>query len=279
MATMRQQQGGLPPQGSTGQQPLFCGMASHTTEALVLHAFDYLESSRIIKLLTRDLGLRSVLARGARSSRKRFGAALDLFAQGTVELDVKPGRDLDTLASFDVIRTRGAIGGDLDCFTGASAIAEMLLRFAQQDADPDLFDVASAAFDRIAAARGTEARTATIAAAWRLLAALGFAPAMADCSECGREFAGDETVLFSQSAGGTVCEACSSRARVGRRLPASARLRLAAWVSTPDDGSPLNEGEARAHQRLLREFVVEHLSDGRALKAFETWEAGTWSAA
>src|SRR5215207_1170904 len=108
-------------------------MPAHSTEAVVLHAFDYLESSRIIKLLTRDFGLRSVLARGARSSRKRFGAALDLFVQGTVELDVKPGRDLDTLGSFDVIRTRGAIGGDLDAFTGASAIAEMLQRCAQQE--------------------------------------------------------------------------------------------------------------------------------------------------
>src|SRR4051812_49004450 len=98
--------------------PLLCGMAPHSTEAVVLHAFDYLESSRIIKLLTRDLGLRSVLARGARSSRKRFGAALDLFVQGSAELDVKPGRDLDALGSFDVLRTRSDIGADLARFAG-----------------------------------------------------------------------------------------------------------------------------------------------------------------
>jgi DNA repair protein RecO (recombination protein O) len=254
-------------------------MSSHSTEAVVLHAFDYLESSRIIKLLTRDLGLRSALARGARSSRKRFGVALDLFAQGSVELDVKPGRDLDTLSSFDVIRTRSGIGGDLERFAGASALAEMLLRFAQHDGDPELFDIASGAFDRIAIASGYGARTATIAAAWRILAALGFAPSLDACSECEREFPDDEVVLFSQSAGGAVCERCASLARVGRKLPASARLRLASWVSTDDDGSPLSDAEARAHQRLLREFVIEHLSDGRPLKAFETWEAGTWSAA
>lgn len=245
----------------------------------MLHAFDYLESSRIIKLLTRDFGLRSALARGARSSRKRFGAALDLFVQGSVELDVKPGRDLDTLSSFDVIRTRSGIGADLARFAGASAIAEMLLRFAQHDGDPELFDVASDAFDRIARADGEAARTATIAAAWRILAALGFAPSLDQCSGCEREFTDDETVLFSQSAGGAVCERCASMARVGRKLPASARLRLAAWVSADDDGAPLSESEARAHQRLLREFVIEHLSDGRPLKAFESWEAGTWSAA
>src|SRR4051812_18890228 len=254
-------------------------MAAHSTEAVVLHAFDYLESSRIIKLLTRDFGLRSALARGARSSRKRFGAALDLFAQGSVELDVKPGRDLDTLSSFDVLRTRSGIGADLARFAGASALAEMLLRFAQHDGDPELFDIASAAFDRIAAASGDAARTATISAAWRVLAALGFAPSLDACNECGREFADDETVLFSQSAGGALCDRCASLARVGRKLPASARLRLASWLSGDDDGVALTDAEARAHQRLLREFVIEHLSDGRPMKAFESWEAGTWSAA
>jgi DNA repair protein RecO (recombination protein O) len=254
-------------------------MSSHSTEAVVLHAFDYLESSRIIKLLTRDFGLRSALARGARSSRKRFGAALDLFAQGSVELEVKPGRDLDTLGSFDVIRTRSGIGSDLARFTGASALAEMLLRFAQQDGDPELFEIASGAFDRIAAASGDAARTATIAAAWRILSALGFAPSLARCNECEQEFAADEAVLFSQSAGGALCERCASLARVGRKLPATARLLLASWMTGDDDGAPLSDADARAHQRLLREFVIEHLSDGRPLKAFETWEAGTWSAA
>ena len=34
------------------------------SDAIVLHTFDYLESSRIVRLVTRDAGLRSALARG-----------------------------------------------------------------------------------------------------------------------------------------------------------------------------------------------------------------------
>jgi len=41
------------------------------TDAIVLHSFDYLESSRILRLLTREAGVRSVLARGARRSQRR----------------------------------------------------------------------------------------------------------------------------------------------------------------------------------------------------------------
>src|SRR5947207_2885036 len=167
-------------------------MTAHATEAVVLHAFDYLESSRIIRLLTRDSGLRSVLARGARRSAKRFGAALDLFVQGTAELETKPGRDLDTLTAFDLHKTRAAIGADLSRFAGASAIAELILRFAQDDTDPGLFEVTVDALDRIATSNGPAARDATIAGAWRILGALGFAPSLDHCADCERGIGPDE---------------------------------------------------------------------------------------
>jgi DNA repair protein RecO (recombination protein O) len=249
-------------------------MSAHATEAVVLHAFDYLESSRIIRLLTRDLGLRSVLARGARRSAKRFGAALDLFVQGTAELEIKPGRDLDTLNAFDLVRTRADIGLDLARFSGASALAELILRFAQNDTDTDLFDITVDALDRVAGASGTAARDAAIAGAWRILATLGFQPSLDDCSDCQRAI-GDEAVLFSQSSGGVVCEQCAKLARVGRKLPATARVTLRSWLAG-EDAPPLGDAEAKAHQRLLREFVHEHLSDGRPLRAFDAWETAAW---
>jgi len=253
-------------------------MTAHTTEAVVLHAFDYLESSRIIKLLTRDLGLRSVLARGARRSAKRFGAGVDLFVQGTAELEIKPGRDLDTLTAFDLVRTRAEIGLDLARFGGASAIAELILRFAQDDTDVDLYDVTVDTLDRIGGATAGDARDAAIAGAWRILATLGFEPQLAECSDCERMVADDESVLFSHSSGGVVCERCAPLARVGRVLPPGARSALRAWL-TGESAPALSEAEAKAHQRLLREFVREHLDDGRPLKAFDAWETGAWTAA
>ena len=81
-------------------------MALVVTEAVVLHTFDYLESSRIVRLATRELGVQSVLARGARRPRSRFGSSLDLFASGTAHFYLKPGRDLSTLGGFDVTRAR-----------------------------------------------------------------------------------------------------------------------------------------------------------------------------
>src|ERR1043166_1391545 len=190
-------------------------MATQTTEAVVLHSFDYLESSRIIRLLTREVGLRSVLARGAKRSAKRFGAAVDLFVQGPAELEIKPGRDLDTLSSFDVVRTRAALGLDLARFSGAAALSELILRFAQDDTDPDLFDITTDALDRIAAGEGPLARDAAIAGVWRILAALGFEPSLDQCAECQRDVGDEETVLFNHASGGVICVNCAKAAPSG----------------------------------------------------------------
>ena len=97
------------------------------TDAVVLHAFSYMESSRILRLATRDAGVVSVLAKGARRASRRFGTAVDLFAEGQAQFYTKPGRELHTLSGFDVVRSRPALASDLGRFTAASAIAELML--------------------------------------------------------------------------------------------------------------------------------------------------------
>src|SRR5512133_2607225 len=119
------------------------------TDAVVLHVFDYLETSRIFKLATREAGLQSVLARGARRPKSRYGTALDLFASGTAEIYVKPGRELHTLASFDVTRSRGQLAADLARFTAASAIGELAMRFDTSEGHADLYDALVATLDTI----------------------------------------------------------------------------------------------------------------------------------
>jgi len=246
------------------------------SEAIVLHAFDYLESSRIVRVVTRDAGLRSVIAKGARKSRRRFGSGLDLFAQGTASLHTKAGRELDTLTAFEDVRTRDALGADLERFTGAETLAEIALRFGRDGADAELFDAIAGALDALAGAAPGEAREASLAGAWRLVAALGFGPALTECAECNRPL-GDEPATFTHAAGGALCARCAALSAGGRKLPASARVAILAWTGGRRVAS-LTDAESRAHQRLLREFLGYHLHDGRPLRAYDLWER-EWSAA
>lgn len=250
-------------------------MSLVSTEAVVLHAFDYLESSRILRLLTREAGVRSAVAKGMRKSARRFGGAVDLFARGTAHLYTKAGRDLDTLAGFDDMRVRLELATDLTRFTGAAVVAELVLRFAHEAAaDERLFDVVVAALDALADAKGPDTTGAVLAGSWRVVAELGFAPTVDACGDCHAPFAPDEPVLFSHPAGGALCQRCGRISR-GRVLPPSARAALTSWLRG-ERVTLGSEGEAQAHQRLLREFLEEHLTDGRPLKAYTVWERERW---
>ena len=248
------------------------------TDAIVLHAFDYLESSRIIRLLTREAGVQSTLARGARKSRGRYGTALDLFAEGSAQIYVKPNRELHNLAGFEISRVRNELAEDVGRFTAASAVAELALRFAGEEASPELYETVVDAFDRISRSPPDRTIDDGLAACWRIVSVLGFTPELSSCALCHTPFRDAEDATFSHVSGGVICPACSRMAHGGRRLPSSARLAIRLWLEG-EDSPPLADAEARSHQRLLREFLGAHLTDDRPLRAFAVWEHERWSAA
>jgi DNA repair protein RecO (recombination protein O) len=252
-------------------------MPALRTDAVVLHVFDYLETSRILRLATREAGIQSVLARGARRPRSRYGSALDLFASGTAEIYIKAGRELHTLASFDVTRSRGQLAADLGRFTAASAIVELGMRFGTSEGHADLYDALVAALESIGESPPNASIDAALAGAWQIVSEMGFAPTLDACASCHASIADDAPASFSHPAGGVLCRRCTSLAGSSRLLPADARAALRAWVAgarapLPDDLS------RRAHQRLLREFLSQHLADGRPLRAYDVWERNSWSA-
>lgn len=249
-------------------------MSLVATDALVLHVFDYLETSRILRLATREHGVQSVLARGARKSSSRFGSALDLFAEGVAQLDLRPGRDLQTLTGFEVTQVRPGLAADLSRFTAAAAISECVQRVVTEDHAPAAYDITRTALDALAEAPDASVVAIAVGALWRLVAELGFAPELDACASCHVAISPTLSAPFSHAAGGVLCTRCAARAPGARRLPASARGALLDWLAGRSPA--LTSAEGRAHQRLLREFLGEHLTDARGLKAYAVWEGGRW---
>jgi DNA repair protein RecO (recombination protein O) len=243
------------------------------TQAIVLHAFDYLETSRVLRLITREAGVQSVLAKGARRTRGRVGTGVDLFAEGEAQIYIKPSRDLHTLGAFDVMSSRTGLALEMPRFTAASALAELTLRIAGDDVNAGLFDSLSRTLDALSAVTGDAVIERGLAGAWQIIGEAGFTPALDDCAACHAALEGGAVVAFSHPAGGALCEACAQRAAAARLLPAAARDTLRGWLMGAR-AAPLLARDARAHQRLLREFIREHVtSDERPLRAFAAWES------
>jgi DNA repair protein RecO (recombination protein O) len=244
------------------------------TDAVVLHSATYLESSRILRLATREAGVQSVVARGARSSKKRFGSGVDLFAQGQAQIDIRPGRDLHTLTGFDVTVSRADLASDLDRFLAANAIAECVLRLVHDEAAPAVYERLLAGLERLQRAAPGDIVAAAVGALWQVVAEVGYRPAIDQCAECHAPLDPAQELRFNHHTGGSLCGDCVRIAPGGRLLPEAARSAIRSWLS--GEAVQLEERAARAHQRLLREFLIHQLADARPLKAYQVWEQARW---
>src|SRR5256886_4817920 len=91
-------------------------MALVTTPAIVLQTYRYSETSKVVRLATRDLGVQSAIAKGALRPKSRFGAGLELLSEGTAQLYFPQTPRLPTLGAFDLINLLRDLTADVDRF-------------------------------------------------------------------------------------------------------------------------------------------------------------------
>lgn len=247
-------------------------MALVTTLATVLKTYEYSETSKILRLLTRDHGLVSVIAKGARRPRSRFGGLLEPFTDGVATYYSKEGRELHTLSGFELRRERQSLGRELLRYAGGGLLTEIALRFASSAVDENLFHQLRAGLDRLVIEdRGVEC--AILEETWKLITCLGFAPAVERCASCGRVPGADERSHFDLSEGFVVCGRCqpATLGPVQRPLSSQARVELTCLVQARwPQGRELRSAEIQ--RDLLRDFISYHLADHRPLNSFRFLE-------
>ncbi len=239
-----------------------------TTPAVILHVMPYGDTSKIVRLLTRDLGLQSAIARGARRAKSATGS-LDLFARGTAMLRVKEHRELSPLTAFEVADAYPALARDVARFAAASALVELALKCAPAEPHPGVFDAVAGALAALAAARSDDVPAVSLAACWALVAALGFSPSLDRCAVCGTPTGAGATSYFSAGLGG---------AGAVNRLTATDRDALGSLAAGLLPEPPLDARHAAAHRRLLLAFIRHHLAEDRPLPAMAFWDREAWNA-
>jgi DNA repair protein RecO (recombination protein O) len=241
-----------------------------STRALVLQAFPYSETSKILRLFTWDAGVRSVIAKGALRPKSRFGGVLEPFTEGTASMYLKDGRELHTLSGFDLVRSRQALGRSLAAFAGASLMAEVAIRTATEEPQPALYGELANGWDAIAAAASEgETEAAVLQGVWRVVSLVGFEPQTDACVVCGRELTSDEPVRFDAESGGVACTRCRP---VGRVIDPASRDELRRMLRGLPQPAPL--GRPGLHRALLRTFLDTQVAHGKPFRSLELFVAG-----
>ena len=249
-----------------------------STSSIVLSSLRYSETSKIVRLATRDQGVQSAIAKGALRPKSRFGAALQLLSEGQADLLVKENRELHLLTGFELRRLHVGLAAELERYAAACALAEVMLRFAPAEPHPESFDLLRDALEQLEQARASEVEPLGFRLLWRLVSALGFAPSMEACVIDGAPLPGEGPMAFSAREGGALCATCAAR-HGATQLPARARADLLALL---DPAAPLPRFDPRygaAHRRLLARYIRHHLGEGGELPALAFWTQRSWVAA
>jgi DNA repair protein RecO (recombination protein O) len=249
-----------------------------STPAIVLSALRYSETSKIVRLATRQQGVQSAIAKGALRPKSSFGAALQLLSEGQAQLLVKENRELHILTAFDLRRLHVGLAADLERYSLACALGEVMLRFAPPDPHPESFDLLQHALAELETAPEGEIGALGFRLLWQLVSALGFAPSLDACVIDGTLLPPEGPLAFSTRDGGALCPTCASRQGT-TQLPARDREDLVALLDPSAALPALDAKRGAAHRRLLARYIRYHLAEGAELPALEFWMQRPWAAA
>ncbi|MFC1730445.1 DNA repair protein RecO [candidate division KSB1 bacterium] len=182
-------------------------MAILDSEAVILSSIPQGETSKIVRLLTRNHGRVSVIAKGSRKWKNRFGGVLEQLNHVSVVYYYKESRDLQILTQCDTINPYQGIKSDLDKLALALSIAEITQNlFLEESECIRMFSLLTGSLGELDAAVENY-----FTVYWLFLVKFlrinGFGIDMVHCRKCGIEI--DKfPVYFSKSKGGVICGNC-----------------------------------------------------------------------
>lgn len=227
---------------------------------IVLRSHKLGESDKIVRVMTREHGKRSVVAKGLRKTSSRFGARLEPFT--CARMLVHEGRNLDTMRQAEIEVSNREVREDLELFVYGSAMAELVDGItSEHQPHPELFDLLRTGL-QLLVDRPEHAPFVLSFFGVRAMAEAGFALRVAGCAVCGGAV-GEGEASFSLHLGGMVCDACRARGAEGGKLvrvgaPTAALLRWMAAHQLGEWSEQMPPPAAERELRLLMDRVLEH---------------------
>ncbi len=246
-----------------------------TTEAVVLKSMKYHETSKIVTLYTRAFGKISVLAKGARDRKNRFGASLEPMSHVVAVLYRKESRELQLLSQCDTVETFPRLTEDLDRMAAGMAAVELVNAATHaEEENAALFGLLVETLRAMNSATKNP-MNALYYYEMHLLGIFGFKPNLHSCVQCGRAIdvtdAGPGNGGVRMSSAGLVCPACSSKG-VGFESVSAPAARIFQRLQEVGDGETVTRISMPPNVRRevevgLRRLLLTHIEGMKRLKS------------
>ncbi len=171
-------------------------------EGIVLSEFSYKETSKIIQVLTKEYGVVSFLAKGAKNIKSELRLATTKITYGFFISNFKPN-SLSVLTSVDIRNPFKEIKKDIEKISYASFLLELTSQVAKNNFNEKVFIDLLASLIKIE--EGYSPLILSDILELKYLYYLGVMPNLDGCCICGSK---DNIVALSSKEGGYVCKNC-----------------------------------------------------------------------
>ena len=249
------------------------------TEAIVLKSMKWGETSRIVTLYTREFGKLSIIAKGARGAKAKFGAALDVMSRSDLVVYRKEHHDLHLLSQADLIRQyRGIIDDPARLMAGFAILEFLHVTVQGEEEHQELFELLARALDDLDA-HDEDAHLVLLRFLLGLASVLGVGFDMEHCVSCraplDRTNIVREYAAFSTGYGGCTCAGCTQKPdslQISRKaLFLLQQLHAGADAATVLDGSAHTVTQEAVH--LLNKHLAAHIEGMRSVKSMKMLDA------
>lgn len=245
-------------------------MASLKSPGLILKKTPFSDSSLILKVYTRESGLITLIAKGAKRPKSRYHGLLDFFTLDQFIYPAKSKTEIHTLMDVGLMRDFPRLKSDPARQSLAHVFLELYLKYVPEPAQSyPHFELLLERLDRIdGAGPDLDPVLELCDFLLGLCAVSGFSPQFLECAQCGRTDLGFR-VRLDPDTGGPMCAACSE----GGGGAGTFRLRTVRWLGRVLEagmraGRLPREEELQAEAFLLS-FLAKHAGGARPMKSLE----------
>lgn len=242
-------------------------MAAYKSKGIVLRSIRYGEADRILDLYTPDSGLVSVIAKGIRRIRSRFGGRLEPLS--CVEFLAYEGKTLDTITQVEILRSFHGVRENLARLEAAGGVLSTIRALSGGDeADRRVFNLLYHTLDAL---EGREEGMSGVEAAFGLKLSIlaGYTPRLDACASCERNLdeAPDGTYYFAPNLGGVLCPDCRRASSEAFPLPPGSLPALQSLIARPIREVALERRLEESVRRVVSSHVLAHAPDNTILAA------------
>lgn len=176
-------------------------------EGIVVSEYSFEESSKIIKVFTKD-GIIDVIAKGAKKLKSPFFSVTSKLSYGIFNISYKEN-GLSKLVDADIFNDFRNIKKDISKVSYATYITELIIKVFKHDSNSNIYDLYMQGLNKINS--GYDPLVISNIIRLKMLDYLGIKPIIDRCVECGNT---TDIATISSYYGGYICKHCLKNEKI-----------------------------------------------------------------